>query len=170
MSEETTPTPTYCYYHPDVETSLRCNKCNKPICPKDAILVDTGYRCIDCVREQQKRFDTAKSSDYIVIFLVTGILSFLGGLLIYILPWGFLSIFISPAIGGGIAAVANRSVGHRRSNQLFQLATIAVILGSLPFLIMHFYPTLNLWGIIWQGWYTVSVTSTMAYRLKGIRL
>ncbi|NJN97269.1 MAG: hypothetical protein HC875_25880 [Anaerolineales bacterium] len=28
--------PLYCYQHPKVETGLRCNRCNRPICPKCA--------------------------------------------------------------------------------------------------------------------------------------
>ena len=167
MSEDTITT--YCTYHPDVETSLRCNRCEKPICPKDAILTDTGYRCKECVKNQQRKFDTAQSTDYLIIILVTGTLSFLGSLLIFILPWGFLSIFISPAIGGGIAEVARRSVGGRRSKRMFQLATAAALLGSLPVLLIQLI-NFNVWSVIWQGWYTVSVTSTVAYRLRGFRL
>jgi len=167
MSEGTITT--HCYYHPDVETSLRCNQCEKPICPKDAILTDTGYRCRECISNQQKRFNTAVWFDYLVIMVVTGLLSFLGSLLIYILPWGFLSIIISPAIGGGVAEVARRSVGGRRSKTLFQLATLAALLGSLPFLIIRLL-SFNLLPVIWQGWYTVSVTSTVAYRLRGFRI
>ena len=37
--------PTYCANHPTVETTLRCNKCGKPICAKCAIRTPTGYRC-----------------------------------------------------------------------------------------------------------------------------
>ena len=37
--------PTYCANHPGVETSLRCNKCGKPICAKCAVRTPTGYRC-----------------------------------------------------------------------------------------------------------------------------
>lgn len=169
MSEETTPT--YCYYHPSVETSLRCNNCEKYICPKDAVLIDTGYRCKDCVKKQQKIFETSEWYDYLVISLVTGFLSFLGSILIAILPgWvGALAIIISPAIGGGIAEVARRSVGGRRSARLFQLATAAAFVGSLPLIFVNLI-TFNLWEIIWLGVYAFSVTSTIAYRLRGIRL
>ena len=170
MSEESLITT--CYYHPDVETSLRCNNCDKLICPKDAVLMDIGYRCKDCVRDHQKKFDTAEWQDYLVIFFVTGTLSFLGSLLISIIPgsFKFFTIFISPAIGGGIAEIARRSVGNRRSNRLFQLATAAALLGSLPLLLVTIFVGFNLWGLIFQGYYTFSVTSALAYRLRGIML
>lgn len=170
MSEESITT--YCYYHPDVETSLRCNHCEKPICPKDAVLTDTGYRCKECVRNQQKKFETAEWYDYLVIFAVTGVLSFLGSLLVYVIPgfFRFFTIFLSPAIGGGIAEIAHRSVNRRRSNRLFQLAALAALLGSLPLLLLSILGGFNLWGLIFQGYYTFSVTSAVAYRLRGIRI
>jgi len=173
MSEDSLTT--YCYYHPDVKTTLRCNKCEKPICPRDAVLTDTGYRCKDCIRQQQRTFETAEWFDYIVIVLITGGLSFLGSLLITLLPIGFLSIFISPAIGIGISEVARLAVKKRRSKRLFQLATAAALLGSLPLLLINLVPIflgggLNIWGMIWQGYYTFTVTSTVAYRVGGIKI
>ncbi len=50
---------TYCANHPTVETTLRCNRCDKPICPKCAVKSPVGYRCRECVKSQQKIFDTA---------------------------------------------------------------------------------------------------------------
>ena len=37
-----------CTYHPDVMTGLRCSRCGKPICPKDAVRTPVGLRCPDC--------------------------------------------------------------------------------------------------------------------------
>jgi hypothetical protein len=66
----------YCANHPNVETSLRCNKCEKPICARCAILTPTGYRCKECVRGQQKVFETAKWLDYPLIFMIVAILAY----------------------------------------------------------------------------------------------
>ena len=65
--------PVYCANHPGVETSLRCNNCGKPICARCAIHTPTGYRCAECVRGQQKIFNTARWVDYLLGF-ITGIL------------------------------------------------------------------------------------------------
>src|SRR4030043_252957 len=48
-----------CANHPNRETSLRCKRCNKPICASCAVLTPVGYRCRECVRGQQATFDTA---------------------------------------------------------------------------------------------------------------
>ena len=58
MTETTTET-LYCYVHPTRETSLRCNNCDRPICAACAVRTPTGYRCRECVKRQQKVFDTS---------------------------------------------------------------------------------------------------------------
>lgn len=48
--------PAFCYRHPDVETGLRCNRCNKPICPKCAERTPVGFRCSECIMEIEDRY------------------------------------------------------------------------------------------------------------------
>ena len=47
-----------CANHPHRETTLRRNRCEKPICAQCALLTINGYRCGECVRGQQAQFDT----------------------------------------------------------------------------------------------------------------
>ena len=79
MTDTSIPT-LYCANHPTVETTLRCNRCEKPICAQCAVLTPTGYRCKECVKSQQKIFDTAEPRDFILGFLVAAILSWLASL------------------------------------------------------------------------------------------
>jgi hypothetical protein len=170
-----TPIILYCANHPDVETSLRCNNCEKPICPKCAVLTPTGYRCKDCVHQQQKVFETAEWFDYPLVFFIVGGLSFLGSLLAAIL--GILIIFVAAIIGVAIAEATRFIIRRRRSKRLFQTAAAAAVIGSLPLLISQGFgalmnPTLGgtLLGLLWQGIYTFTVTSTVYYRLRGIQI
>ena len=169
------PPTIYCANHPSVETTLRCNKCEKPICAKCAVLTPTGYRCRECVKEQQKIFETALWYDYPVIFIVVAILSYLGSLLggWLSIRFGFyiiiLALFLAPAAGGLIAEIARRATSKRRSKRLFLLAAIAAIIGCLPVslqLLQYFY----LYGFIFQVMYAILMTSTLYYRLAGIRI
>src|SRR5262245_40283485 len=62
---------TYCATHPQVETMLRCNKCDQLICLKCAVLTPVGYRCKACVRGQQAVYFNAQSWDNPLIFLTS---------------------------------------------------------------------------------------------------
>jgi len=166
----------YCANHPQTPTNLRCNRCEKPICAKCAVLTPTGYRCHECVRGQQKHFDTALWYDYLFMILVTGVLSYLGS---QIVPYvGFFTIFIAPIAGVMIAEAARFVVKRRRSRRLIQLAALSTALGSLPALLYLLLGAVALlaqggFGILlslaWQGLYSFTVTSTVYYRLAGIQ-
>ena len=169
--------PLFCANHPDRETSLRCNRCEKPICPQCAVLTPTGYRCKECVRAQQKVFDTTLWYDYPVAVIAAGGLSYLGSLLA--LRLGFFTIFLAPGAGMVIAGVVRALVRRRRGKRLYVATTLAAALGSLPYLLLALLFTIgglsqgNLAGffsLLWQGVYTFMVTSTVYYRISGIQL
>ena len=155
----------YCENHPDTETMLRCNRCEKPICSKCAILTDTGYRCKSCVRGQQKAFETAETVDYPIAFVVAAILSFIGGLIAPRLS--FFVILLAPIAGTIIAEAVRFSIRRRRSKNLFITAAAGALIGSLPGLIGQIM-AINLLGILWYGIYSAVVTSTVFYRLQGL--
>lgn len=173
----TAPTPLYCANHPTVETALRCNRCEKPICPRCAVATPTGYRCRECVRGQQKVFETAVWYDYLVVVVIASVLSFIGSRIIPLL--GFFTILVSPIAGVIIAEAIRAALRRRRSKRLFQVAAVAAALGSVPSFFMILLPAIIslpnlslgfLWPLLWQGFYVATVTSTVYYRLAGIKL
>lgn len=171
------PPPLTCFYHPNTETSLRCSTCEKPICPKCAILTPTGYRCKDCVRGQQKAFETALWYDYITASVLAAALSFFGSQFIPRL-W-FFAIILSPIAGTIIAEICRAVIQKRRSKRLYQIIALATALGSLPYLILYLIVSLNALGsgsfgglisLALQALYSFLVTSSVYYRLSGIQL
>ena len=146
---------------------LRCNRCEKPICTSCAVQTPTGYRCRDCVRSQQKVFDTAVGTDYIFGILIAGILSFIGSYIVTFI--GFFTILLAPVIGTIIAEAVRRAVKKRRSRQLFLYTTAAAVVGSLPVLLLMLLRP-NLFSLLWQGLYTFLMASTLYYRLSGIQI
>ena len=171
---ETTPA-TYCYVHPTRETTLRCKRCEKPICASCAQRTPTGYLCKDCVNQHKKIFDTALWYDYLLGITATSILSLIAsGLLAFVSTFiGFYMIFVSFAVAGGagvfLSNVALRVTGKRRSRWLFITCAAGVVLGALP-IALFLFVTSNMYSIIMLGIYAVVATSTVYARLAGIQL
>ena len=163
MTEQ--PQPLTCANHPNTETMLRCNRCEKPICIKCAIQTPTGYRCRECVRGQQKAFETAEWQDAPLAFGVSALISFLGSLIAG--NMGFLVIFIAPIVGTFISEAVRYVTKRRRSERLFRLAAAGAVLGAVPWLLRALLFG-SLFRALWQGIYLFTVTSTAYYRLKGI--
>ncbi len=169
----------YCANHPQTETTLRCNRCNKPICAKCAVLTPTGYKCKECVRGQQKTFETAEPIDYLIAFVVGAVLSYIGSLSGLL---GFFTIFIAPLAGGIIAEAVRLLTRKHRSKNLFLVAAAAVALGSLPRVLAFLGDMLFSFAgagpggfsfflpLIWQGVFTFLATSTVYARLAGIQM
>jgi len=177
---DSNPGPLVCANHPGRETYLRCNRCNKPICNECAVLTPTGYRCKECVRGQQHTFDTARTFDYVLAGVIALGLSFIGS---YIVPvMQFFTIFVAPIVGMLAAEAIRRAVNRRRSRLLYQLAAAGAVLGGLPLLagsLLSLFGGFALRGgfglafllpLLWQGLYVFLVTSTLYYRLSGIRM
>lgn len=167
----------FCEKHPDTETGLRCNRCGKPICSRCAVKTPTGYRCEECVRGQQRKFDTAAWYDYPLGIGTALILSAIGGVLVSALSFFFFFIFfLAPIAGGIIAEVVRRVVRRRRSRLLYRLVSAAVLLGAfLPhwdrFLIFFLGGGIGaLFGLLLPLLYALLATSTVYYRLAGIQL
>jgi hypothetical protein len=171
MSEA--PPITYCANHPQVETSLHCNRCDKPICPKCAVSTPTGYRCRECVRGQQKIFETSRWYDILLAVAIAGPLSLLGSRIVPV--FGYFTILLAPIAGVAIAEAVRFAVQRRRSRNLFLAAAIATALGSAPLLVFNLIFITqgsfgSLWQVLWQGVYTFVVTSTVYYRMGGIQI
>ncbi|NOY99063.1 MAG: hypothetical protein GXP40_07660 [Chloroflexi bacterium] len=165
----------YCANHPTRETMLRCNRCEKPICPSCAVHTPTGYRCRECVREQQRLFDTAAWYDYLVGIGTTTLLSLVtSGIIVFVSFFaGFFMWFISVGIAAGagvlIAKIALKALRGRRSKALFYTTAAGVILGVVPAAI--FLILVGDWfSLIWQGIYVLMATPTVLYRISGIQL
>jgi cytochrome bd-type quinol oxidase subunit 2 len=143
-----------------------------------------GYRCPECVRGQQKVFDTSTSIDFVLaggiafvlVALATAVLRFLGF-------WG---LFLSPVVGGGIAGIIQWAVRRRRSRRLPLVAAAGGALGAVAYMSLSVFPYLAvfIFGVgfdpavlisflpilLWPLAYGVIMIGTMNYRLKGIRL
>ncbi len=163
---------------PDQEITLRCNKCGRPISPREAVQTPTGYRCPECVRNQQKIFDTSKPLDYVLGFVIALFLSTIGSFIVRNI--GFFTILLAPVAGVAIAEAVRFMIKKRRSDRLFKVVTIAIILGGLPLILLigiNFIldlssGSLNFFSLLPLGYqvlYLVLAVPSAYYRLSGKR-
>ncbi|MDP3721217.1 MAG: hypothetical protein Q8R09_02045 [Anaerolineaceae bacterium] len=178
---DNTQQPMYCYSHPQRETLLRCNRCDKPICISCGVRTPTGFRCKECVRGQQKIFDTAQWWDFPLAVLTAGVLAFFSTFIAGMV--GFFMLFLAPVVGIIIAEAVRRLLKKRRSKNLPLITAAAAFVGAM-------LPTLgniailllfagsgqgaNLLGgfisMIWPLIFALLVASSIYFRLKGIRV
>ena len=122
----------YCAAHPERDTELRCNRCDRYMCVDCAQRTPVGYTCRECVRGHQDRFFQGTLLDYALVAavsaaggaIIAGSALFLGGFII-------LGFILAPAIGGGAAQLALQISGRRRGRQSGYVCAGAMLLGGL---------------------------------------
>lgn len=160
------------------EITLRCNRCGKPITPSEAVLTPTGYRCEECVRQQQKVFDTSRPLDYVLGSIIAVVISLIGSFLAAAI--GFFTFLLAPAAGVAVAEVVRFVTKKRRSKRLFRLVGAGMILGSIPLIIISLLRFITLLGagsfslsillpLGFQILYLVLAVPSAYYRLSGSR-
>lgn len=127
----------HCANHPDRETVLRCNRCEKPICTQCAIRTPVGYRCKECVQQQRAVYFNDRPADPFIAGAVAVALGFVVGIPLHLFLGIFglfsfiIAVFVGPALGGLAAEAVRRAVGKRRGRYLKYITVGAWIVGVL---------------------------------------
>lgn len=159
----------YCANHPKRETHLRCNRCSKPICTSCAQRTPVGYRCPQCIREQEEKYYSATIIDYLLAVLIALPLSLIAGYLATLV--GFFVIFLAAAAGSLIGRLVFRAVGRRRGRWMPQLVGVIVVIGGIlpaaPYLLGILFGSFGFsFGIIWSAVYVVMATGAAYYQMR----
>ena len=122
-------TVVFCAAHPNVETGLRCSKCEKPICPRCLVQTPVGARCRECAR--LRRLPTFDVPPKLFLRAVAGGVgaAFAVGIVWGLLPMaGFFSFVLAAIAGYVIGQVVSRAANRRRNVWLKVLAVACVLL------------------------------------------
>jgi len=126
------------------------------------------------VRGHQQIFNTAEWYDYVIGFVVAGILSGIASFLVTLIGGiGFFGWFIiaagAPTAAALIAEALRAALRKRRSRNLFITVAVGFVLGAVPMLLIQIF-TFNVFGIIFQVIYLFLATPVVYTRLSGIQL
>lgn len=89
-----------------------------------------GFRCPECLHEQQAAFYSATSLDYALAAVAGLVLSAIAAYIMSYLGW-FFAIFLGPIIGGIIAESMRRVSQKRRGRWMSWVAAACIVLGAL---------------------------------------
>jgi hypothetical protein len=126
------------------------------------------------VRERQKTFDTSEWYDYVLGFIVAGVLSGIASFLVTLIgSIGFFGWFLiaagAPTAGVIIAESVRFMTKRRRSRALFITVCVGVVLGTLPLILLELI-IFDIFGILFQVIYLVIAVPIVFTRLSGIQL
>ena len=132
-----------CTYHPDVETNLRCGKCDKPICHKELVQTPVGSRCPECAK--LSKLPTYQfSSIYYLRAMGTGlgmaiVCGLVWGVVTVFMPFFFLNFLLAAGVGYAIGEVISLSVNRKRGTGL-------AVVGGFAVAISYLVSILSPWG------------------------
>lgn len=126
----------HCARHPDVETELRCGRCETLICPRCLVYTPAGVRCPDCGRTPRLPMYQLTWTSYARLITAASVLAFaLGVISVILLPplRGFLFLFVGliagSAGGGALATLLSRASGGKRGAAV-QAAAVGSLAGA----------------------------------------
>jgi hypothetical protein len=133
----TNDTTTRCATHPDVETELRCSRCETPICPRCLVQTPVGSRCRRCANLRRPPMYEMGPGGYLRAFgaaLVFGVLIGLAWALL--LPavgrfFGFFVFFLAIGLGYLAGEVIERATNRKRGPVVQGAAVSGLVLAYL---------------------------------------
>jgi hypothetical protein len=143
-----TPEPivTRCARHPDVETELRCGRCETLICPRCLVFTPGGTRCPDCAMLRRPVMYELQPVHYVRAAGTALAVSFglaVAGLLLLPLVRGvpFLGLMLAIALGAGagsvMAAAVTWATNGKRGLAMQAIAGIGLLAAwALPFVLL----------------------------------
>ncbi|MDD4923267.1 MAG: B-box zinc finger protein [Dehalococcoidales bacterium] len=123
-----------CAEHPDVETNLRCGKCDKPICPKCMVETPVGARCPECARINKLPTFQVSNKQILVSsgvgLLIAVAYGFLWGMLSLFANFIFLNLLLGAGAGFLISEGMSRVINRKRGTKLAVIASILVVVSG----------------------------------------
>lgn len=119
-----------CPRNPGVETALRCQQCDSPICPKCLIQSPVGAKCKDCARVQRSPIYVVspKALARSIPAAVGGgfIMGLIWGAVLWRFNFGLLSILLGIGLGWAFTRILEFTSGRKRGPVMIGLAVAGI--------------------------------------------
>jgi hypothetical protein len=122
-----------------------------------------GYRCKQCLGQQQAIFYSGGATDYIIGGAIALVLGGIASYLMALLGVWFFALILGPTVGVGIAEAVRFAVRRRRSRYLWLVVAAGMAVGALPALVVGLA---SLWGLLSLGLFLVLGVGAAAARLR----
>ena len=125
------PEPVPCARHPGVLTTLRCGKCDTPICPKCMVQTPVGARCPKCAKlntlptfRLYGQYYLRAAGTALGVAIVTGAL---WGYIQAMVPSIYFGLIIAVGIGWAMGELVSLSVNRKRGTWLAVIGGAGVV-------------------------------------------
>ena len=119
-----------CARDPEVQTALRCSRCDTPICPKCLIQTPVGARCKDCARISRSPIYTLTAGTAVKAAAASAVGGVVMGLIwgFVLLPFsfGFLSIFVGAGLGWAFTKILDAVTRRKRGPYVVSFAMMGI--------------------------------------------
>lgn len=143
-----------CPRNPGVETALRCQQCDSPICPRCLVQSPVGMKCRDCARVMRSPIYVVKGTKLarsVAVALVGGVvMGLIWSFVLLPFSFGFLSIFVGAGLGYAFTRMLEWASGRKRGPVMIGLAVTGIVIAWSMTLL--FVPVrLGLYGLVAVG-------------------
>lgn len=122
----------FCARHTNVQTRLRCGRCEKPICPKCTNMGPVGARCRDCLSNKDSHMYQVGPTQFALAFGAALVLGAGGAILVNILGiWALFALFYAPALGPVLGKIVTRITKGKRGPLLAAATGAGIAVGAL---------------------------------------
>jgi hypothetical protein len=130
VPEADQPVGARCAAHPQVETYLRCGRCETPICPRCLVMTPVGARCRDCARLRRLPMFDVKPIHYLRGLAAGIAVAAVGAVVLASIPrLGFFGLLLLAGLGYLVGEAATAAANRKRGTGLALAAAAAVPLG-----------------------------------------
>ncbi|WP_123580563.1 B-box zinc finger protein [Abditibacterium utsteinense] len=122
----------FCARHKNVQTRLRCGRCEKPICPKCTVMAPTGARCRECVSNRDAHIYQVAPRHLALAFGASTLVGALGIFLTSIAGAFWLWVLLyAPAIGPLLGRLITKITGGKRGPKVAFVVSCGLVCGAL---------------------------------------